>query len=299
MSIATRLQHAIRERDISIREFQRQMAATDADGTSYPAINRALHGRGTPSVRFLEVAADLLNVRRAWLMAGDGDMSEHRAAEAAARFGLADWFAGYVPWLELDVWLYEIERLDLSNRAREAFYRLALTFFDAITILGIGEIATPAGQPEYRPSPSLRDAMGLHVSSWLGLLTSWVEENGGATVAKQIEAHVADLEQRFVGSVPAMEVTWQHHFRLPESRDSGEQAAREAATKLLRRVAARRKPLDAQKEVGISQGSFVRTTASRSARTRASSESMPSSTDARGTLPAPIAKRTGRRQSAK
>lgn len=309
MSIATRLQQAIRERGFSIREFQRQMAATDADGTSYPAINRALHDRGTPSVQFLEVAADLLNVRRAWLMAGDGDMTEHPAGEDAARFGLADWFAGHVPWIELEIWLQEIERLELSERARDAFFRLALTVFDTITILRLGEITTPAGELAYRPSPALRDAMGYHVDSWTRLLTSWIEENGVSAVAAQIESHVAEIEQRFVGAVPADEVQWQ--FRPAVSRAAVElvrpRRRDDAPPRMTKRALLgtshvprdyRLPKSDAHTETAV-EGSYTATTRSSASRARGSSSPSSKTTDASNTPPRPTAKSTGRRHKAK
>jgi transcriptional regulator with XRE-family HTH domain len=75
MSIGTRLREAIEMREWSIRKFQRVMQAEHGDrvqGTSYPAIHRYLADETAPSLEFLKVAADLLQVSAGWLITGEG-----------------------------------------------------------------------------------------------------------------------------------------------------------------------------------------------------------------------------------
>jgi len=71
-----RLRTALERREISIREFQRLMEATGIEGTSYPAVHRALQGKPVPAIDFLEGAARILDVRREWLILGAGEMTE-------------------------------------------------------------------------------------------------------------------------------------------------------------------------------------------------------------------------------
>ena len=85
-TVKDRLRSALKLRQISIRRFQRIMANTDAYGTSYPAIHRYLGGEVEPSLSFLREAADILEVRHAWLMAGDGPMVGGMAAQARLPF---------------------------------------------------------------------------------------------------------------------------------------------------------------------------------------------------------------------
>ena len=110
MSVARRLREAIEHKGVSIREFQREMEhltkGTGAKGSSYPAIHRALQGKTVPSVPFLELAADYLGVRRAWLMAGDGPMVEKDFG--SARFPL--------PLEQNDAWRELVVALLAGNR---------------------------------------------------------------------------------------------------------------------------------------------------------------------------------------
>lgn len=70
-TIADRLQEALALRGLKIRAFHRLMHEKKVLGNSYPAIHRYLRGEQTPSVDFLLAAADLLEVRPAWLAFGE------------------------------------------------------------------------------------------------------------------------------------------------------------------------------------------------------------------------------------
>jgi transcriptional regulator with XRE-family HTH domain len=52
------------------------MQGREVGGTSYPAVHRYLKGEVTPSIEFLTAAAQLLGVREAWLMTGQGQSTE-------------------------------------------------------------------------------------------------------------------------------------------------------------------------------------------------------------------------------
>lgn len=76
-----RLRRAIEEGpgEFSVRGFQREMEArlkdTGVRGYTYPSINSYLHDETSPSVAFLEQAADVLGVRLSYLAAGSGPMT--------------------------------------------------------------------------------------------------------------------------------------------------------------------------------------------------------------------------------
>jgi hypothetical protein len=72
-TFGNRLKEALRARGISQRQFQRDIAGA-VRGTTYPALHRVLTGDVCPRLDLCEVAADLLRVRRAWLMAAEGEM---------------------------------------------------------------------------------------------------------------------------------------------------------------------------------------------------------------------------------
>ena len=205
MSIATRLKKAIEERDISIREFQRRMAESSAkgDGTSYPAINRALQAEVIPSIRFLEAAADLLQVRRAWLMTGDGHMTERPMRERAHLLRTADFFAGSVPWEMLDEWLALVTELGLTPEETAKVHDVATAVFDAMEVMGIGEVTTLAGRRVYRPAPEFRHAMRLSLEAWHVLLSQWIDEVGLDTVRQLIRANIDLFSKRFTDLPPS------------------------------------------------------------------------------------------------
>ncbi|CAN5188110.1 hypothetical protein BH24GEM2_BH24GEM2_13810 [soil metagenome] len=80
MTVAERLRHAIEKGTGpgagSIRKFHKWISEENVPGTSYPVIHRYLKGTAKPPVEFLEVAADLLGVRLAWLVLGEGKPTE-------------------------------------------------------------------------------------------------------------------------------------------------------------------------------------------------------------------------------
>lgn len=88
--IGSRLKEAIPQD--GIRAFHREMERREVRGASYAMIHRYLSGEAVPPVEFLEVAADVLGVRPAWLICGDGPMRdepgellEELSLDAAAR----------------------------------------------------------------------------------------------------------------------------------------------------------------------------------------------------------------------
>ena len=84
MEIAERLKYAIQKGTGpgagSIRKFHKLISEQDVPGNSYPVIHRYLRGAAKPPLAFLEAAADLLGVRPAWLILGDGKPTEREQA---------------------------------------------------------------------------------------------------------------------------------------------------------------------------------------------------------------------------
>ena len=63
------------------KAFHRQLEDAGVKGSSYPSVRKYLSGAATPSLRFLEVAAELCQVRVAWLAFGDGAPTDERELE--------------------------------------------------------------------------------------------------------------------------------------------------------------------------------------------------------------------------
>lgn len=78
--IGERLQRALDARDLSVREFQRQLkracARAGVAGSSYTQVHNYLQGRREPSLPVIEISARLLGVRPAWLAFGEGQQTE-------------------------------------------------------------------------------------------------------------------------------------------------------------------------------------------------------------------------------
>lgn len=76
--IGERLRQAVeRHPDLSIRKFQQAMDEyDDVKGTTYATVHSYLSGKTTPSLEFLEVAAEVLDVPRRWLVLGEGSPSD-------------------------------------------------------------------------------------------------------------------------------------------------------------------------------------------------------------------------------
>lgn len=72
--VPERLREVIPENGIS--EFHRDMTDKKVPGSSYAMIHRYLAGKKMPSLKFLEGAADVLSVRPAWLICGDGERTK-------------------------------------------------------------------------------------------------------------------------------------------------------------------------------------------------------------------------------
>ena len=67
-------------RDMSVREFHRQMKERSVRGSAYPTIHRYLADKSEPSIAFLKSAGELLQVRETWLAQGDGARTEAEEA---------------------------------------------------------------------------------------------------------------------------------------------------------------------------------------------------------------------------
>ena len=72
--VSERLKAVIPEN--GIRAFHRDMTKKKVPGSSYAMIHRYLSGKKVPSLEFLDGAADVLGVRPAWLICGDGERTE-------------------------------------------------------------------------------------------------------------------------------------------------------------------------------------------------------------------------------
>jgi hypothetical protein len=63
------------------RLMRQRMGRESAQGTSYPAVLGYFAGKVSPSIEWLNVAADFLGVRAAWLAYGEGAMTDAERAE--------------------------------------------------------------------------------------------------------------------------------------------------------------------------------------------------------------------------
>ncbi len=72
-------------RDMSIRAFQGEMKRRDVPGASYPTIHRYLKDETSPTLDFLHSAAEVLDVRAAWLATGEGTPTERIDAKRILR----------------------------------------------------------------------------------------------------------------------------------------------------------------------------------------------------------------------
>src|SRR5688572_11810781 len=93
MTVADRLKLALKKHAPEAfggdrKAFQRLMRERMGDrggGTSYPAVLGYFAGRTSPSVEWLENAADVLGVRAAWLAFGEGAETDEREVERVRR----------------------------------------------------------------------------------------------------------------------------------------------------------------------------------------------------------------------
>src|SRR5688572_25920930 len=79
MSLAARLKDAIEHRNRSIRWLATQLRLRfppppngKATGVSYASIHGFVNGKRTPSTELVKAIADLLDIRAAWLLLGEG-----------------------------------------------------------------------------------------------------------------------------------------------------------------------------------------------------------------------------------
>ncbi len=89
MGVDDRLRSALELRGRSIRGFQHEMHERGVPGSAYASVYAYVHGRTTPPLDFLEAAADVLGVRRAWLLAGEGAPTEAQGERDKAMAAVA------------------------------------------------------------------------------------------------------------------------------------------------------------------------------------------------------------------
>lgn len=87
--IGDRLRMTLEQRQMSVREFQRQMVGRVGKGSSYPTVHRYLAGKSEPSMAWLKSAAGLLGISEIWLAQGHGSPSPTETLEPAT-LGLAE-----------------------------------------------------------------------------------------------------------------------------------------------------------------------------------------------------------------
>lgn len=84
MTISERLKELLEERKWSTRAFQEEVKRRAGEGTrgvSYASVWEYVEGRTDPPLSFLRVAAEVLDVREAWLTTGDGPRTDDHAVE--------------------------------------------------------------------------------------------------------------------------------------------------------------------------------------------------------------------------
>lgn len=74
--IGERMLEAIEARGMSIRSFHLALHAKKIRGSSYASVHNYLKGRREPPFEFVSAAAEVLEIRLAWLASGEGAMTE-------------------------------------------------------------------------------------------------------------------------------------------------------------------------------------------------------------------------------
>ena len=102
MTVGSRLRQALDLRGMSVRAFQKVMQARDMQGSSYPQIHRYLRPNGVdPSLEFISVASEVLDVRQEWLALGSGQITgKEEELDAEVRWVSRRVLAG----AGLDIW---------------------------------------------------------------------------------------------------------------------------------------------------------------------------------------------------
>jgi len=130
---SNRLDEALAIAGKTIRGFHGEISQGDVPGSSYPVIHRYLRGKTTPPIEFIDAAAGLLGVRRAWLAFGEGEPTEVEEATrgAGADATASDYaavleeaiteefppFANLKPWARSAVWEV-VNRVARAEKAR-------------------------------------------------------------------------------------------------------------------------------------------------------------------------------------
>ncbi len=150
----------------SIRSFQREAELISKkrhiNGASYPMIHRYLKDKAVPSVRFLRVAAELLEVREAWLICDEGDRTE--IEDSARQLGRERPFA-------VDGWADEVDVL-----FQAILRRLLASCVDApqITNDNIWEVRSLLFDMLFAPLTSLQTEEYSNVFQSLGAMSDYL-----------------------------------------------------------------------------------------------------------------------------
>jgi transcriptional regulator with XRE-family HTH domain len=194
VSISTRLTAALKQSGKGKLQFQRELAATEVDGSSYPSIARYLSGEAEPSVAFLRTAADTLGVRFAWLVAGEGAMTEDQLRPGQE-----------LPQRELDEWWMVIDReLKAEGELRDALYSWPGVAFNAATFFHHAaqaanvrapypDASSEAGQ---KVRSEYREAIRHELLAKMTLVRSWIDRVGADKVRKILSQPRAIAEVR-------------------------------------------------------------------------------------------------------
>jgi hypothetical protein len=121
-ALETLAPEAIRGDKKAFRAVMNERLKGEREGTSYPAVLGYFSGATSPSVRWLNVAADVLGVRPPWLLAGQGAPTEDMATPD-----------------ELDAYIMSLLREGCRDRGFEPPPLVATMFADVVKLFVIAE----------------------------------------------------------------------------------------------------------------------------------------------------------------
>jgi hypothetical protein len=103
-----------------------------------------------------------------------------------------------IDWRTLYRWMDAVDLLDplVEPATKRALTTLPLLMFDAVHALRVGEVATLANAPAFRPSPRLIEAARQNLESWASFLEDWIAEHGVAVVASRANRAAVALQER-------------------------------------------------------------------------------------------------------
>lgn len=188
-AIELRLRAALTANKMSVRAFITRMAESGVKGGSSGSVYGVLRGK-SPTLEFLETAAQILDVRLSWLVDGDGAMRRGKVAHdtliqrarerrSAAEAGIAEEFPRYGQLTQLAQWLlwnacvllfseaatdgrYGSLRLDDPDTQREMGRKIGRTLTGLLAELG----------PSH-PSPAQLHSYAVAVASAIAALNDF------------------------------------------------------------------------------------------------------------------------------